>query len=205
MKESFFNIKLKLLSKGKILKVTSNIGRSGTDKVELNKEFQKNLGDKGLLQKDLYEIGQRVAYRIAQNIYEKKKPDGSRQQRNSDEWIKAKGFDHPVLETGKLLQSIKAVKDGGNVIVRIAETSYPMRTSKRKNIKNRVLTTYTKPTTARPKVKQVAKWLHEKGYTFFGVKKGFYKEAIRDTVLKRLAGKTSKNDGFGKPFSKLSS
>jgi hypothetical protein len=199
MADNFLNIKLKLLSKGKILKVDK-------DKISINKLFEKNLSDKGLLQKDLYEIGQRVAYRIAQNIHEKKRPDGSAQQRNSPEWIKAKGFDHPVLETGKMLQSIKAVREGKNVIVRIAETRYPMRTAKRKNIKGRVLTKYTRATRARPKVKDVAKWLHEKGYVFFGVKKGFYQEAIRDTVLKRISFKESKRGGsYGTPFSKLAS
>ena len=199
MAENLFNIKLKLLSKGKILKVDK-------DKIAINKLFEKNISDKGLLQKDLYEIGQRVAYRIAQNIYEQKKPDGSPQQRNSPAWIKAKGFDHPVLETGKMLQSIKAVKEGKNVIVRIANTRYPMRTNKRKNIKNRVLTAYTRPTRARPQVKKVAQWLHEKGYEFFGVKKGFYSEAIRDTVMKRISFKESKRGGsYGTPFSKLAS
>ena len=115
MADSF--LKIQLQHKGKLLKVQGN-------KIELGSRLEKRLGDKGLLKKDVKEIAQMIKEKITSNILTGKNYNGGNVPRNRKSTIEGKGFDKPLINTGKLSKSVIVADEGGKVVVRMAKTSY---------------------------------------------------------------------------------
>lgn len=172
MKESFLNIKLK--SKGNVLNVNG-------DKITLNKSFEKRLGDKGILQKDVQTIAKMIRDKITSNIYRGKRYDGGNVKAlTSKAYMKRKGSSRVLINTGKMLDGVVVAKQGKDIIVRMKNTKYPKKVNplgagKGWTVKN--------PLT----VSKVAEYVNAER-PFFGITKKdlsiFTKAVIKDRLFK---------------------
>jgi len=175
MKESFLNIKLK--SKGTVLNVNG-------DKVTINKSFEKRLGDKGLLQKDVQAIAKMIRDKITSNIYRGKRYDtgGNVKPLTNKAYIKRKGSSRVLINTGKMLQGVMVAKEGSNYVVRMKKNKYPKVTKPLGPGRNRKTSGQT------PTVEQVASWVNVER-PFFGINKKdlktFTKAVITDRLFKK--------------------
>ena len=154
-------VKVEVKSSGKNIVVFGN-------KIDIGKQLQQKLSDKGLLKKDLNSIAFLIRDKIKKNISSGVRYDtGGRVVKLAKSTIDRKGSSVPLIDTGKMLSSVVVAKEDNKVIVRMKNVRYPKQ---------------SKP---RPTVSQVAKWVNEgtdnmPSRPFFGITK---KDATMFTKL----------------------
>ena len=110
MAESFLNIKLS--GKGNILSYSGG-------QLKLSKNFEKRLGDKGLLKRDVVEIAGMIRDKIEANIRNAKTFTGRPVAPLKPSTIKRKKHSRPLYETGKLASSVMVETKGSAAVVRL--------------------------------------------------------------------------------------
>jgi phage gpG-like protein len=159
-------VKVEVKSSGKNIVVFGN-------KIDIGKQLQQKLSDKGLLKKDLNSIAFLIRDKIKKNISSGVRYDtGGRVVKLAKSTIDRKGSSVPLIDTGKMLSSVVVAKEDNKVIVRMKNVRYPKLSTSKKS----------KP---RPTVSQVAKWVNEgtdnmPSRPFFGITK---KDATMFTKL----------------------
>ena len=175
MAESLLNIKI--TTTGGLLEVD---GKG----VKLNKNIEKKLSDKGILKKDLLTIGKMVRDQITSNIYRGLRFDTKTPVKAlAKSTIKAKGFSKPLVNTGKMLLGVIVESKGDAVIVRMKDTHYPRKKSKKYKAGSRKTPT--------PTVAEVAAWNSEgtdriPARPFFGINKTDMKKFSQIVFKDRL-------------------
>lgn len=115
MAESFLNIKLQ--SKSGILDVKAN-------QLTLSKSFERKLTDKKFTQKGLLQVANLIKEKITDNILKGKTFRGGNVAKLAKSTIKRKKSSRPLVETGKLSNSVVVATDSGKVVVRMARNRY---------------------------------------------------------------------------------
>ena len=177
MAEKF--LKIKITSRGGL------ISAKGSN-TNIDKRLERALSSKSLLLKDLKEIAELTANRISVNVEQSKRYDNKGGlARNSEATIKRKGFDKPLIETGRLVAGVKVVREGNAYIVKMSDAKYS------KSVTTSIAGKKLPKRTKRYSIAEVAFW-NNKTRPFFGItKKEFLKYVTEVTASRVFRAKSS--------------
>lgn len=112
------NLQIQITSKNKVVTVAGH-------KIELSKKFQKAIGDKGILKKDVQRIAYLTREHIQKNIASGKRFDtGGAVAKLKPATVKRKGFSKPLMETGKMVLGVMTENTSDGAIVRMKNLRY---------------------------------------------------------------------------------